>query len=93
MAVPVSAKCAQHIPYGSEMLATNAATLHGFGLPDCQGVTVFPCGDHFHIGHDKPSHSRHCKEASADDEERKAVERGWNRGKWSKQARQTRRDS
>lgn len=42
-----------HLPYLSEMLAANAATLHSFIHPGCPGIDTFECGDHWHIGHSK----------------------------------------
>ena len=53
-----------HFRYDSEMLANNAVTLHRLASPDCEGIYAFPCMDHFHIGHRKPSQSARCKASS-----------------------------
>lgn len=36
----------------SRMVAENAVELHKWSAPDCTTINAYPCGDHFHIGHD-----------------------------------------
>lgn len=40
------------VEYLSQMLAENAVVLHQLSAPECTTIQAFPCGDHFHIGHD-----------------------------------------
>lgn len=54
-------KCEEKRAYLSEMLADNAAILHGWGFPTCAGVTVYRCGDHWHYGHATPAASAACR--------------------------------
>lgn len=50
-----------HTEYGSEFLGNNAVTLHRMKNPYCEGVMMFPCGDHFHVGHTEPAIGQRCK--------------------------------
>lgn len=36
----------------SEATAANMVKLHKISAPDCTTINAYPCGDHFHIGHD-----------------------------------------
>ena len=88
MAEPLSECPPGHLVYDSEMLAENAVTLHQLSLPDCPGgIHVFPCGDHFHIGHRRASQGDRCKEQDDAKWEQRATKRGWNRGRWASQNR------
>lgn len=40
------------LEHGSEQVARNAVALHFLLLPHCPGFTAYPCGDHWHAGHD-----------------------------------------
>lgn len=42
----------EKVDYLSQMLAENAAELHKLSAPECTTIAAYPCGDHFHIGHD-----------------------------------------
>lgn len=42
----------EKVEYLSQMTADNAVTLHQLSCPDCTTIAAYPCGDHFHIGHD-----------------------------------------
>lgn len=50
----------KHTVYLSQMVADNAVTLHRFQNPDCTSITTFPCGDHFHIGHNTKAGKERC---------------------------------
>lgn len=60
--------CAEKVPYASEFLATNAATLHTFVHPDCADVEPYRCrscsterAEVWHIGHQHIEAGRKCK--------------------------------
>lgn len=36
----------------SEATAANMVELHRMSAPECTAINAYPCGDHFHIGHD-----------------------------------------
>jgi hypothetical protein len=44
--------CVDKVEYLSNMLADNAVELHHFSAPECTTIAAYPCGDHWHIGHD-----------------------------------------
>lgn len=57
-------RCAEKIPWDSQMLATNAAWLHRACFPDCAGVEVYKCrsgAGHWHFGHATRAASEACQ--------------------------------
>lgn len=54
---------ADKVEYLSQMLADNAVELHRMSAPDCTTITAYPCGDHWHLGHD--GHVPNAKERRA----------------------------
>lgn len=54
-------RCEAKVPYGSELLAQNAAWLHEAAYPECGGIDHYPCGDHFHTGHRSTAIGQACK--------------------------------
>lgn len=58
-------KCGQKSEYASELLASNAAWLHGVSFTKCAGVQVYPCGEgadrHWHYGHACKADSDACR--------------------------------
>ncbi|WP_374457727.1 hypothetical protein [Nocardioides sp.] len=42
----------EKVDYLSQMLADNAVELHKLTAPGCTTIAAYPCGDHWHIGHD-----------------------------------------
>lgn len=42
----------EKVEYLSEAVANNAVQLHLLSAPDCTTIAAYPCGDHWHIGHD-----------------------------------------
>jgi hypothetical protein len=62
-----------HIPYDSEMLASNTVTLHQLRNPECSGTFgYFSCGDHFHVGHNDWQAGQRCKTSEV------------NQGQWAR---------
>lgn len=42
----------EKVEYLSQMVAENAVALHKLSAPECTTIAAYPCGDHWHIGHD-----------------------------------------
>lgn len=42
----------EKVEYLSQMLADNAVQLHKLSSPGCTTIEAYPCGDHYHLGHD-----------------------------------------
>lgn len=60
---PVTVRCADKIPYLSEMCAANAVWLHQVRFPDCPGIAAYACGDHHHVGHPTKAAREACAAA------------------------------